>query len=128
MKLVTIIGEALAREPLRKLLGEVGTHGYTLFTVEGEGNHGSRTADIQEFANIQLQVIVPPEVSDKLLQRLEKEFFHSSRWSPTKPTSASCGGKNFKRCNVNDAMGTGAPCGSSNCQLASADGQVMLVQ
>ena len=75
MKLVTIICEALAREPLRKLLAEVGAHGYTLFTVEGDGNQGRRTADIQEFANIQLQVIVPPGVADKLLERLEKEFF-----------------------------------------------------
>ena len=75
MKLVTIICEALAREPLRKLLAEVGAHGYTLFTVEGDGNQGRRTADIQEFANIQLQVIVPPAVSEKLLARLENEFF-----------------------------------------------------
>ena len=75
MKLVTIICEALAREPLRKLLAEVGAHGYTLFTVEGDGNQGRRTADIQEFANIQLQVIVPPAVSEKLLARLKNEFF-----------------------------------------------------
>ena len=75
MKLVTIICEALAREPLRKLLAEVGAPGYTLFTVEGDGNQGRRTADIQEFANIQMQVIVPPGVADKLLERLEKEFF-----------------------------------------------------
>jgi nitrogen regulatory protein PII len=75
MKLVTIIGEALAREPLKKLLAEVGTHGHTLFTVEGDGNQGRRTADIQEFANIQIEVIVPPTVADKLMMRLEKEFF-----------------------------------------------------
>ena len=75
MKLVTIICEALAREPLRKLLAEVGAHGYTLFTVEGDGNQGRRTADIQEFANIQLQVIVPSGVADKLLERLQKECF-----------------------------------------------------
>lgn len=75
MKLVTIICEALAREPLKKLLAEVGAHGYTLFPVEGAGSQGRRTADIQEFANIQLEVIVPPEVAEKLLARLEKEFF-----------------------------------------------------
>lgn len=74
-KLVTIIGEALAREPLKRLLAEVGATGYTLFTVEGEGRQGRRTADIQEFANIQVEVIVQPEVGEKLLERLEKEFF-----------------------------------------------------
>ena len=66
---------ALAREPLRKLFGEVGAHGFTLFTVEGDGSKGRRTADIQEFANIQVEVIVPPAVAEKLLQRLESEFF-----------------------------------------------------
>ena len=75
MKLVTIIGEALAREPLKKLLAEVGAHGHTLFTVEGDGNQGRRTADILEFANIQIEVIVPPAVADKLMIRLDKEFF-----------------------------------------------------
>jgi len=75
MKLVTVIGEALAREPLKKLLAEAGAHGYTLFAVEGDGSQGRRTADIQEFANIQVEVIVPPAVAEKLLQRLQKEFF-----------------------------------------------------
>ncbi len=75
MKLVTIIGEALARAPLKRLLSESGAHGYTLFTVEGDGAQGRRTADIQEFANIQVQVIVPPPVAEQLLARLEQEFF-----------------------------------------------------
>ena len=75
MKLVTIIGEALARQPLKKLLTEVGAHGYTLFPVEGNGSQGHRAADIQEFANIQVAVIVPPAVADTLLARLEIEFF-----------------------------------------------------
>ena len=48
MKLVTIVCEALAREPLTVLLHEVGVNGYTLFTVEGSG---------------------------RLLGRLEKDFF-----------------------------------------------------
>lgn len=75
MKLVTVICEALAREPLKKLLTETGAHGYTLFAVEGDGSQGRRTADIQEFANIQVEVIVPPMVAEKMLTRLEKEFF-----------------------------------------------------
>lgn len=75
MKLVTVICEALTREPLKKLLTETGAHGYTLFAVEGDGSQGRRTADIQEFANIQVEVIVPPMVAEKMLTRLEKEFF-----------------------------------------------------
>jgi nitrogen regulatory protein P-II 2 len=75
MKLVTIICEALARKPLKKLLAEAGAHGYTLFPVEGDGSQGRRTADIQEFANIQVEVIVPPGVAGQILARLEKDFF-----------------------------------------------------
>lgn len=75
MKLVTIVCEALAREPLTALLSEVGAHGYTLFTVEGSGAQGHRAADIQEFANIQVQVIVPPAVAGQLLTRLQQDFF-----------------------------------------------------
>jgi len=75
MKLVTIIGEALAREPLRRLLQESGAQGYTLFTVEGAGHQGRRTGDIPEFANVQIEVIVPPPVAATLLARLEAEFF-----------------------------------------------------
>jgi nitrogen regulatory protein P-II 2 len=74
-KLVTIVCEALAREPLKALLKEVGAHGYTLFTVEGSGAQGHRAADIEEFANIQLEVIVQPEVAEKLLTRLQEDFF-----------------------------------------------------
>ncbi len=75
MKLVTIICESLAREPLKKLLTAAGAHGYTLFTVEGDGIHGQRRAEIREFANIQVEVIVPPVVAEKILAQLEQDFF-----------------------------------------------------
>jgi nitrogen regulatory protein PII len=75
MKLVTVICEALAREPLTRLLEDVGAHGYTLFAVEGKGAQGGRPGDIAEFGNIQVEVIVPPAVAEKLLERLQREFF-----------------------------------------------------
>jgi nitrogen regulatory protein PII len=75
VKLVTIIGEALAAAPLQKLLEEVGARGSTQFTVEGAGHQGRRTADIREYANIQVEVIVPAAVAETLLARLEREFF-----------------------------------------------------
>jgi len=75
MKLVTVICEALAREPLEKLLAEIGANGCTLFTVEGAGNQGRRAADIREFANIQVEIIVQPAAAETLLRRLEGEFF-----------------------------------------------------
>jgi nitrogen regulatory protein PII len=75
MKLVTIIGEALAREPLERLLREAGAHGWTLFPVEGHGRRGARPGDIAEFANIQVEVILRPEAAARLLDRLAREFF-----------------------------------------------------
>ena len=75
MKLVTIVCEAHARDAVTKLLREVGAHGYTLFAVEGDGSRGERPADIPEFANIQIEVILPPDVSSKLLELLGAEFF-----------------------------------------------------
>lgn len=75
MKRVTIVCEALARAPLKALLNEVGAHGYTMFTVEGSGAQGHRAADIEEFANIQVEVIVPSPVAQQLLERLEQDFF-----------------------------------------------------
>jgi len=75
MKLVTIVCEALARERLTRLLTEEGAHGYTLFAVEGTGARGSRVADIEEFANIQVEVIVTAAVAEGLLARLQRDFF-----------------------------------------------------
>ena len=75
MKLVTIVCEALARSAVTELLKEIGAHGYTLFPVEGVGAQGSRVADIEEFANIQIEVVLQPEAALQLLARLEQDFF-----------------------------------------------------
>ncbi|MBI2813480.1 MAG: transcriptional regulator [Opitutae bacterium] len=75
MKLVTIVCEAFAREPVLDLLRAAGARGWTLFAVEGEGRRGGRPADIPEFSNIQIEVIVRPEVAAALLERLERELF-----------------------------------------------------
>lgn len=75
MKLVTIVCEALARTPVADLLNGIGAHGYTLFQVEGVGAQGSRVADIEEFANIQIEVVLQPDMAMQLLERLERDFF-----------------------------------------------------
>jgi nitrogen regulatory protein PII len=75
MKLLTVVCEAHARTPVLDMLRATGAHGWTLFPVEGEGAGGSRTADIPEFTNIQIQVVVRLEVAEMLLERLEREFF-----------------------------------------------------
>lgn len=75
MKRVTIVCESLAREPVTRLLQEVGAHGWTLLEVQGSGRQGLRLAEIPEFSNIQVDVIIPPAVTETLLQRLHTDFF-----------------------------------------------------
>lgn len=75
MKLVTIVCEALARSAVTELLSTIGAHGFTLFPVEGMGAQGSRVADIEEFANIQIEVVLPADRAHELLARLERDFF-----------------------------------------------------
>ena len=53
----------------------MGAHGCTHFEVEGDGSKGERPADIREFANIQIEVILPAERASALLERLQKELF-----------------------------------------------------
>jgi nitrogen regulatory protein PII len=75
MKLITVVCEAYAREPVLDLLRAAGARGWTLFGVEGEGTRGGRPADIPEFSNIQIEVVVRPEAAVVLLERLERELF-----------------------------------------------------
>lgn len=75
MKRVTIICEALAREDVLRLIEDTGAHGWTLWEVQGSGSQGRRAADIPEFANIQVEIILQPDVAESLLTRLSAELF-----------------------------------------------------
>lgn len=75
MKLVTVVCEAYAQDAVTKLLRDAGAHGWTSFAVEGDGSQGKRPGDIREFANVQIEVIVPPETAEKLLERLSRDYF-----------------------------------------------------
>ena len=74
MKLVTIVSEAYALDPVKKLLREIGAHGWTHFTVEGAGAGGERAGEMKEFANVQIEVVLQPAAAETLLARLEKEL------------------------------------------------------
>lgn len=75
MTKVTIVCEALARDSVLRIVESAGAHGYTLFPVEGSGARGVRPADIQEFSNIQVEVILQPPAAHQLLQRLQSDLF-----------------------------------------------------
>jgi len=75
MKMVTVICEELVRPVVERLLKEVGAHGFTVFPVEGAGQQGSRRGEMSEFRNVQFEVIVQPAVAEKLMERLQSEYF-----------------------------------------------------
>jgi nitrogen regulatory protein PII len=75
MKRVTVVCEKLARGPVLALIESAGAHGWTLWEVEGSGRQGPRMADIPEFTNIQIEVVVPPAVAGELLGRLQQDCF-----------------------------------------------------
>ena len=74
MKLVTVVCEALARDRITRLLAAEGARGHTAFPVTGFGAKGERSGDIEEFGNVQIQVIVPEAVAARLLERLTHEI------------------------------------------------------
>lgn len=74
MKLLTVVVEALARERVTRILAEEGARGHTSFPVEGLGAKGSRVADIEEFTNVQIEVVLPALVAERILARLQRDL------------------------------------------------------
>lgn len=75
MKLVTIVCEAYALSPVKRLLQEAGAHGWTHFPVEGAGDGGERSGETPDYANVQIEVVLQPAAAELLLSRLHAEFF-----------------------------------------------------
>ncbi len=75
MRLVTIVCEALARDLIVRLVGECGSHGATITSAAGTGATGERPADIEEGANIRVEVVVTPETAARIAERVERELF-----------------------------------------------------
>lgn len=76
MKLVTIICEAVLEDRVVELLRECGAHGHTAFDVRGSGHQGERSADLVESGNVQIEVIANPAVAERVLDRIQTEYFH----------------------------------------------------
>ena len=74
MKLVTVVCEALAGDRITGLLAEEGARGYTAHAVTGSGAKGTREGDIADFGNVRIEVIVPAEVAERLLERLARDI------------------------------------------------------
>lgn len=75
LKLVTIVCEALARERLLRLVQECGAHGATVSAASGLGATGERPGDIEESANVRVEVIVTAEAAARVAERVQAEIF-----------------------------------------------------
>ena len=75
MRLVTIVCEALARDLVLRLAHECGAHGATVSPASGVGATGERPADIEEGANIRVELVVTPATAARILERVEHDLF-----------------------------------------------------
>jgi nitrogen regulatory protein P-II 2 len=73
-RLVTIIAEALLEDRLVRTIQELGATGYSIGTVRGEGSRGVHASE-WEGSNIKIEVIVNPELADRILQHVAESYF-----------------------------------------------------
>lgn len=74
LKKITIIAEAVLEERLLREVRHLGARGYTLTQVRGEGSRGVRASE-WEGKNVQLDLLVSAEVSDRMLEHLAAHYF-----------------------------------------------------
>jgi nitrogen regulatory protein P-II 2 len=74
LRKVTIIAEAVLEDRLLREVRELGSRGYTLTSVSGEGSRGVRASE-WEGKNVQIEVLVSTEVADRLLDHLAANYF-----------------------------------------------------
>ncbi len=75
MRLVTIVCEALAKDIVLRLARECGAHGATIGPASGLGATGERPADIEEAANVRVELVVTPETAARIVESVERELF-----------------------------------------------------
>ncbi len=74
LKLVTVVAEALLEDRLVQDLRRCGARGYTVTGAHGEGSRGVRASD-WEGGNVRVEVLVGPEVADRILELLAEAYF-----------------------------------------------------
>jgi nitrogen regulatory protein P-II 2 len=74
LRKVTIIAEAVLEDRLLREVRELGSRGYTLTAVSGEGSRGVRASE-WEGKNVQIDLLVSEEVAGRLLDHLATHYF-----------------------------------------------------
>lgn len=72
--LVTIVAEKVLEPKLARLIKSSGATGFTVTDARGEGSRhvGSHTFEEQ---NVRIEVVVSPEVADRILEQVAEQFF-----------------------------------------------------
>ncbi len=74
-QLVTIITESILEKKIAEDLDVLGAHGYTITDVRGKGDHGVRSSDWGTNKNIRIEIVCCIEVSEKILQHMQQNYF-----------------------------------------------------
>lgn len=76
MKRVTIVAESLLTERLQEDVLRLGASGYTSTLAEGRGSRGVRASE-WEGRNVKIEILVTPEIADRILQHLSEAYFEN---------------------------------------------------
>ena len=71
---VTVVAEAVLEQRLLRDVAAVGARGWTVTDARGQGTRSVRASE-WEGANLRLEVLVLPEVADRLLEVLARDYF-----------------------------------------------------
>jgi nitrogen regulatory protein P-II 2 len=74
LKLVTIVAERVLRGRLISEVQGLGARGFTQTEVTGEGSRGVRASE-WEGANIKLEMIVAPDIADRIVDHVAGAYF-----------------------------------------------------
>lgn len=74
LKLITVVAEAVLEDSLLRELRALGARGYSLSEVRGEGTRGVHASE-WEGKNVKIEMLVDPEVADRILEHVAAEYF-----------------------------------------------------
>jgi nitrogen regulatory protein P-II 2 len=74
LRLVTLIAERVLRNRLIEEIRALGARGFTMTEATGEGSRGVRASE-WEGANIRLEIIVAPDVADRIVDHVAATYF-----------------------------------------------------
>lgn len=74
LRKVSVIAEAVLEERLLRELHQLGARGHTILEARGEGSRGVRAAE-WEGKNVQIDVLVSPEVADRIIEHVAQHYF-----------------------------------------------------